>query len=630
MSGRVVLLTEAATFLSDRDFSSVDAYLEETELHFWEGEGAQKRTDTIDLAPPQTDVRNNPNEMPSALGRFFAQGDFSHGEGQPYFHYDSSDQAKFLHSEGFDTSELGLLKHLPAVLTASGGALGASSSGRQATCQGKKFICDGTQIRVYDTLTGAESFENPHAGEGAVSVQDVTAEGDRLFVALGANGIHVRSALGVYTHYSDAQAIRVAWVKERLAAASARDFYEITTSGAAPASKQPLKEGWTYTDIGENGAYIYAPSVNEAGGQSKIFHFGLDNSLAVAVQGSTWMPNDELCYSFKGYLNMVVLGCGRVNSSGGKDGLLYKALPSENGYLPIDLVAESEGAGSRDLAIRAIATQGRNFLLGWTLGASSPYGVREGLAKYDPALDSFSTHLASSTDTATPESVLSASLFEGRVMFVTADGVYYEDITKKVAQATLISSIATWNNPALKNWDESNLSTKELPATSSVDLQYSLVHPKENIWSLAGQHTITDETEATFRHANVKSPRFAVKLVSHATSSQADAPEIESFSVRSNPTVEDTEFRLLRTVHLIGTIAKSSSSTVKNYNPRDERDNLRSLMRDWFDWHEADCSYNVRLAQMSEIKAVTKYQSTQGDPLNEEYVVVVELEGRVA
>lgn len=621
--------TSAAASVTTRDYTSHDAYLGTTPIHFYEGEGAEKRTETIPLQPPQTDVRNNPNEMPSNLGRYFAQGDFSHGAGQPYFHYESSDQAKFLHSEGFDISEPGLLRHLNAVLAADGGALTAGSTGRSTQCQGKLFVADGTSVLVYDPITGTVATEDPDAGEGGSPVvQDLTTEGDQIYAALGANGIHVRNAAGTWSHYSDAQAILVGWLKDRLVAATARNFYEITASGAAPAAKLTLKEGWTFTDLGENGPYIYAPAIDEDSGLSKIHHFGLDNTLAVAVQGSTWLPNNELCYGFKGYLGVVFLGCGRVNSDGGKDALLYKAVPDGDGFLPLELIQDSEGAGSRDLAVRGMATQGRNVLFGWTLGADSPFGVREGLGRYDPALDAFSTHLASSTSTASPDPVLSCGVFEGRVFFVTIDGVWYEDVTNKVAQAELISSIATFQNAGLKKWDESELSTKELPATASVDLQYTTTHPEEDVWSLAGVHSTTDETTARFRHANTESSRLTVKLVSNATSGQTLAPEIESYNVRVNPTVDNIEYRLIRTLHLTGKHAKGQRGQLKYYDPRDERDNLRAQMYDFFDWHEPDASYNVRLVQMSEIKTVTNYSVTNGESRKEEYVVVVVMDGR--
>ena len=629
MSG-VTVAMPVSTAATDRDFSSISAYLEAREIHFYEGEGAEKRTETIELQPPRSDVGTNPNTMPSALGQFFAQGDFSHGSGQPYFHYESSDSAKYLYSEGFDISESGLLTHLPAILT-NGTAL-TGGGGRQAQSQGALYVAHGNTVKKYASPSAVPSTVDPHNGEVATAVQDITAEGDRKFVALGANGIHLIDSSDAATHYNDAQAIRLAFLKDRLIACSARDLYEVTAAGAAPVSKLTLKEGWTFTDLGENGEYVYATAINESAGLSKVYHFGLDTSLNFIAKGSIWLPNNELVYSFKGlmFASLVMLGCGRVNASGGKDALLYKGIPDGEGFLTLELVAESTGAGSRDLATRAFATYGRKVLVGWTLGASSTYGVREGLAVYDPALNSFAHHLASSTDTSTPDPVLSCSVFAGRICFITTDGLYYQDTTKFVATATLISSIANFQDASLKNWDETEIATKRLPNTGSVAVSYSLLHPEEGVWTVAGTHSIPDATKASFRHANVESSRLAVKIVSSATSSQALAPEIETFSVRSNPSTANTEYEIIRTIHLLGTVSRGVRGAVKNYKPRDERDAIRAEMNNWFNWHEVDESYYVRLHKMTEIKSFTNYSQTQGDQRKEEFVVIVALRGRVA
>lgn len=616
-----------STVAANRDYSSVSAYLESREIHFYEGEGSVKKNNMIELQPPRSDVGNNPTQMPSALGKNFAQGDFSHGSGQPFAHYESSDEAKYLHSEGFDIATPGLLKHLPAVLANATSLTGGA--GRQAQSQGALYVAHGNELKKYASPSAVPSSIDVQAGESATAVRDVTAEGDRKFVALGANGIHLLDSSDTDSHYSDAQAILVSFLKDRLIACSARNLYEITASGAAPAATLTLKEGWTFTDLGENGEYVYATAINETAGLSKVYHFGLDGSLNFVAKGSTWLPNNELAYSFKGYLGIVFLGCGRVNASGGKDALFYKAVPDGEGFLAIELVAESKGAGSRDLATRAFATYGRKVLLGWTLGASSVYGEREGLAIYDPALNSFAHHLASSIDTATPDPVLSVGVFAGRICFVTTDGLYYEDTTKYVATATLISSIPNWGDASLKNWDESEVATKKLPNTATVRLDYSTLHPEESVWTAAGTHSIPDATKATFRHANVEAARLPIRIVSSATTSQALAPEIEAFSVRSNPTTANTEWELIRTIHLLGTVAKGQRGGVKNYKPRDERNAIRALAHDWFNWHEVDASYYVRLYGMSEIKSLTNYSQTQGDQRKEEYVVVVALRGRV-
>lgn len=613
-------VSEAA---STRDFQKFDAYLDTIGVILFDGEGSQNQTQTLELQPPQTDVRATPNEIPSALGRFFSQNDFSHGSLQGYIHRQNSDPASYLYSEGFDISEIGVLKHLNATVL-NGGAL---TGGKMAQAGNALYVADGTNVRRYTTASGAPTTENPNVAEAAQNVRDITSEGDRVFAALGPNGIHVRDG-GTWAHFNDLAAVLVRFVRGRIIACTATTIHEVTTSGAAPPAKLTLPAGWTFTDIGENGQYVYATAVNEAAGLSHVHHFGLDSSLVLQHKGTTPLPDNELAYSFKGYLGTVFIGCGRINSAGGRDGLLYKATPDSDGFLPYQQVAESEGAGARDLSVKSITTYGRKILLSWTLGADHPYGLREGIAVYDNALDAFANHLSSTRATSTPDPVLAVTIFKGTICFTTVDGFYYEDKTRKVASAYLISSIANWNNAGLKDWDQTDLGFKKLPATASIEAQYTTRHPKENEWSLAGTASIADSVSASFKHQNVKAQKLAVKLVSYSTQSQSLAPEIEMFSVRSNPTLPDgaAELRLVRAIRIFDRDRAASRYEEVRQNPKEVRDSIRAKFLDWVEWAEVDDTYRARLLTVRELDLHT-VTDRDGNTYDSGYVLILELRG---
>lgn len=627
----MAVLSPTVTTSEDRDYHRYSAYIGTQGLINasavgW-GEASQNTLSTLPLDPPRQDVGNQPNEMPSALGRDFAYNDFSHGQGQGFLHKRSSDPSKVLYLEGFDISEIGMLTHLRAVT--KNAAVFSGATGKMAKAGGYTFVTNGTSLLRFDDITGAATTINPHNAEAATTVYDITAEGANIYAALGANGIHISSDFGAtWTHHNDAQAILIAFLKDRIIATTDRLLYEITGSGVAPPVKTTLKTGWTFTDLGETGEFVYASSIYESGGQSRIFHYGLDSSLNFIEQGSSNLPNDDLCYSITGYLGMVLLGCGRVNNSGGKDALLYKAVPADGGFLPIELVADSEGAGSRDLAVRAIATKGRRFLLGWSLGVDSPYGQRQGLAIYDPALDAFANHLSSSTTTLTPSPILAVEIFEGRIVFTAADGIFYEDLTKFVATATLITSTGDFNNPGPKNWDRTRLAHKALPNGASVQMQYSLRRPEEGVWSAIGTSSVPGETEELFRHSNIESPRWTLKVISTATSAQAEAPEIESFATRSNQSVDEAEYRIVRTFAIADRLTLNLREV--RMTPREVRDIIEAKYREWFDYFEADYpnGFYVRLSDYQIVEPDdTKYQLASGDKPDDFYLCTVVLEG---
>lgn len=626
--------SSAATLNTTRDYTAYSAYLNDQGFLLFEGEGSQNSVASIEVEVPQTDTRQNPNELPDALGKHYAGGDFSHGSGQLTLHKASSDPAKYLYSEGFDISKPGVITHLNEMALNAMGALTAGSSGRSCQAQGMVFVVDGTNVKVFDPIDGAATSRNPHAGEGAVAVQDLTSEGDRVYAALGVNGIHYSDDAGAtWSHHGDTPGgvgyIRCAWVKDRLCATSDRNFYEITAGGAAPTGKQPLRTGWTYTDIAETGEYVYASAIAANAGLSRIYHFGLDDALAFGVFGSSNLPDGDLCYSLKGYLGLVLMGCGRKNDEGGKDALLYKAVPSDTGFLPPDLVMDSEGAGALDLAVRAIGTHGRKFLVGWSLGDDADFGPREGMAIYDPAFDSFANHHFYDT-VADPDPLLSILAYEGMHVWVSAKGVFYENMAMKVDTAYMIPSTGNWNSPQLKNWDQTQLSTKALPSTSSIDVQYTQTAPEEGQWSAAGTHDIPGATEATFSHPNLVSADFSLKLISYATASQADAPEIKTFSVRSNPTAEATPYRITATVRLADRDRLGETGEEIRQEPVEVKEFIEGLHLTWFDWYTADVpdGYHVRLKNFSIIEPMEPIFSTvTGNPYDEFYVVVMQMEG---
>lgn len=619
--------------IAGRDFTKYSAYIESQGLIKYEGPGAENSLATLPLDPPRQDVGFANNEMPSALGREMAQNDFSHGQGQGFFHKGSSDPSKVLHLEGFDISEIGVLRHLHAVEENVLSPVFSGSTGKMTKAGGYTFVTNGTSILRFSDVTGAATSISPHNGESATTVYDICTEGTNIYAALGANGIHVSADNGTtWTHYSDAQAILIAFLKDRIIATTARLLYEITGSGAAPSAKTTLYEGWTFTSLTETGQFVYASSIyisTDQGGQSRVFHYGLDGTLNFIEQGSSNLPNNDLCYSLKGYLGVVLVGCGRINAAGGKDTLLYKAIPSDGGYLPFELVQESEGAGTRDLACRAITTVGRRFLLSWSLGTAAPFGEREGIAVFDPALPdvgAFAHHLAATIDTATPNPVLAIEVVKGRVVFTTASGLYYEDLDNYVAQASLVSSTGDFSNPGPKNWDRTQVSYKALPVGTSVDLQYSLRRPEEGVWSVIGSATVPGSTQKVFRHANIESPRWTWKVISNSTGTAA--PEIEGLATRSNQTVYESEYRIIRTFILADRSTLNKREV--RVKVREVRDYIESQYRQVFDYFEADypSGFYVRLSdyQINE-SSDTAYQTTTGNQPDDFYLIVCVFEG---
>jgi hypothetical protein len=606
------------------DFTKASYYFGDTPLVRHEGEGARDSTETLALRPVRQDVGNNPAELRPESGDIFSQADFSHGALQPYFH--GFDPSKYLYSEGFDPSEPGVLKHLPRTQDAAGGTMGASSTGRSCQSQSTLFICDATGLRVYTDITAAPTTEDPHAGEGTVVVNDVTSEGDRVFAALGANGIHVRSAAGVWSHHNDAAAKRVAYIKERLIAASDTALYEITASGAAPTAKLTLKAGWVGTDLATNGQYVYWSAINAAAGLSVVHHFGLVQGDFVHL-GTSNFPDNDLVYSILGYLGTLYVGGGRKNSSGGKDPFLYRTTTASGFLDELTLVTDSTGAGAADLSVNSIYPYSRKVLLGWSLGSAAPFGARYGVAVYDPALDSFFHHLG---NTGASVQTLSIQVFQGRVVIVSDQAVLYEHATERISTSIFISSVASWRNAGLKFWDLGDITGKPLPTGASVGVDYTTSPPEDGSWTDFFNWTTAASTKATGTIA-AESAKLAVRLVSARATDATQAPEIETYSVRSNPTAATDEYRLIRTVRIFPKDWISESGQVFYQTPRAVRNTLKDARNTSVTWYEPDFP-NGWSVILKEIAWTMPYQpdygETAGEPEKEGFICTLIMEGR--
>ena len=156
-------LVATATGIPALDFTVYDSYIDDGTnavgyiLH--DTEQTRAGDQSLRLQPVRQDVGNNPAEIRPESGDLFAQSDFSHGDGQEYFHHTGRDPRRFLHSEGFDIAVPGKLTHLHEMLSATpGGALGM---GDIAVADGLPFYVDGDDLYVGDgTFPGVWTLED--------------------------------------------------------------------------------------------------------------------------------------------------------------------------------------------------------------------------------------------------------------------------------------------------------------------------------------------------------------------------------------------------------------------------------------------------------------------------------------
>jgi hypothetical protein len=619
------------------DFTIYDAYIDAAGnsygLLFYDKQ--EPETVALELQPTRSDVGNNPEEIRPEYGNFFAQSDFSHGAGQHYYHQPGRDPKRFFYSEGFDISEPGKLSHLRALAE----AYDSTSVGRGlAQVGGLPFVAIGNRIRRGDgAFPGTWTEENPHVAEGDQTVQDLTAEGARLFAALGTNGVHIRSSAGTWSHFQPDGATnlntgtptRVAWLKERLivvGGTSSRSIYEVAAS-STPTAMETLPEGWTFEDIFEAGGFIHACAVNVNAGMSRIHHYGLNSGLtALEKKSSTALPKDQLAYSGAGYLGFAYIGVGRMNSSGGYDPILYRATINDNGALDYAEIREETGAGSADLGVRSIATAGETILVGWSLGSGAFGGARDGIAVYNIARDAFAYHLRK-TGAGAAQRVLDIMPFKGRVLISLAgDGLYYEDLVTYVATAQLVTSLADWNNAGRKVWDTVEISHDPLPAATAVKVEYGLQSQELASWTEVFTSSVDGAEGDNGRISNVKSRLFALRIT--GTASASATPGFLGYSVRSLPSPATPEWALTRYIRLLAKDRKDEDGQLIYQDPRAVLLALQDALHSFVTFYEAGFSWTAWLTDVSAVEpAQPLYEETKGEARKDVFVVRLKMIG---
>lgn len=629
-------LDPGATFTPKLDFTVYDLYLDDGQNVYaaivHEDAETKGTTNANPIRAEKQDVGQNPLEQRPEFGDHFAQGDFSHGADQDYFHHAGRDERKFLASEGFDIGEPGVLRHLHTV----GETLDSTTVGAVAQAGDGLFATDGTSVKRHDgILPGQWANEDPHAAEGATTVEDITSRGAEVFAALGVNGVHIRDSVGAWTHFRPdgatnlvvGTATRVAWLKDRLmvVGTGGREIFEVLVD-STPTALKTLPEGWTFENVFEAGAFLYAPAVNADAGLSRIHIFGL-NSAASSLEdkGSVPIPRGELIYVGIGDPGGIFLGGGRRTPEGGYDPVFYQAIQSQEGFLQLLKITQGEGAQALDCSVRAFESLGDAIVFSWSIGSGAPTGARTGLGWYHLGRAAFAFHLKKEVASAAPVTDI---IFHRGVLFfvVKGDGVYFENMNTFVGQAYLLSSIADWGTAGLKSWDQSEVSHKALPSTSSVVLQYSTEHPDEGLWTNALTSSIAGSLGAAGRLSDIVSRLFAVRLISNAASGGASAPEIQTFSVRSNPTRSSPEFILTRFLRVLPKDRKDPKAAPVTIDPVARRIALQQLLDSWVTVYEPGITWTAFVKDVSDAEPAEPFLSaTNGERLKEAYLVRLDM-----
>lgn len=637
----VVLLSDAPSS-STLDFSKYDGFLGSLGVVYHHTAETRPTSQTLQLRPTRQDTGLNSDEVRPESGDIFSQSDFRGGMGQTRYHVKGSDEAKtrYYFSKGFDISQEGKLRHARAFeigTTVHDTVLALSVHNNTLFAVANPDALPGAYrvIRHSGSFPPTWTEENPYAGEavtGTPGPQSLVSSDYNMYLALGTNGIHRRDLAGTWTHYSDANVNMLAYAKERLIGAKddGGGLYEITTSGVAPAPFDTLPAGYTARSIFTLGAYIYVVATMPlVYGRGRIYHYGLNSAgTALERKGTTEFPAGDTPYHGVGYLNVALVTTYRLAEAGGAAAYvtaLYRAVPDENGFLSYVLEAESRtpSAGVGQDFPGPMVSGGSEVSIAWNDTNDS----FQGIARYDLVRGGLSLQGAVRRETWATQ-FYDASIYRGQRILGDNNDLYYENLNKYEQTATLITSMADWNNAGLKSWTDIQISHKPLPIGASVAVYYTTVHPDENNWTLAGTSNIAGSTGAKFAISGVVARTFALKFVSTRGTDVNTAPEISGYSVRSNPKPEATEWVLSRTIRVLSKDQKDDGGAEIRQNPKTTRDAILATAYSTTTLYESDATWSVRVEAIRDVKPVlAKGTSTGGNVYKEGYFLELQMIG---
>lgn len=623
-----------AEVLASHDFSTYDGYLDDLPVLYLDQQGA-RGTQLMKLRPPRTDVGTSTFEQRPNFGDFFAEGDFSHGSLQRYFHHDPRDPAKYLRSEGFDIRLPGKLTHLNTLTEITVGA--KTGLPHRALVQALGVI----YTVMDDTPDGAFYSDGAFPGTwsdiattwGGDAV-DITAAGDVVYMAASAGGIWSYTDGGVaWVHYVTDPVTVVCWAKDRLFAADGASIYEVTGAGSLPLLPTPLEtlpDGWVFTDICEGGYFLYAVAQNPELGLSAVYTYSIETSTGNMIpKAHTPFPKGDIVRTGIATQGRVFIGGGRQNSSGGLDAVLYEAAPTTSTYLgftgdlQLSLIAFGDSAGANDASVRSFETTSEAVVFGWNSAERTGTGI------FHLARNAFANHLKVYDSFVKLNAVLQ---YQGRFLIATETGLYYEVLDSPVASATLVSSVADFNTSGTKTWDLFELFHDPLTLGQSVLMEFTRVDPDYDAWETALDSAMLGASGAQARVEDVRCRTLAVRLTS--TAGILGEPITRSYSVRSNPTpvsVAETEWEMVRTVRVLHRDRKDSGGSGIIQDTRGVRSRLQDMAFRWVTLYEPGITWTAWVENVSETSpGDSRAAETAGTPENEAYYIQLQMVGRRA
>ena len=281
-----------------------------------------------DVTERDVNVRQNPEDFTSNLGRVFSRNNFSGGSNLDTAHRrngDEKDVIRFWDSQGIDVfkKDLGEAYNIQLLNTTSNVRSLSSSDDDNYIAVVGTTIYVSDDATLYKSTDGGDTFSTQSTGLTAgYHIKGLAAHGDLLYIAANngsAGEIEQLTSGGTSTQKSTAQIFDGIWsMKGKFLVSAGTTIHQYDGATTVSSALITLPSGQTWTDVADAGAVILATASD-----GRIYSLK-DISGTFTIKGQTEITNEiPTCVAES---NGIIFYGTREDQTGNKKiGRLYRA-----------------------------------------------------------------------------------------------------------------------------------------------------------------------------------------------------------------------------------------------------------------------------------------------------------------
>ena len=494
------------------------------------GPGRQMTIQSSDVADASVNVRQNPEDFTSNIGRIYSRNDFSGGSNLDNAHKANGtpkDVTRFWDSQGVDVfnTDLGKGYNIQLLQTTEKEQALSSAVNHMAVVGTRIYVSDDETL--YKSDDGGETFSTVTEGLTAgYQIKGLAAHGDLLYITANngsAGEIETLTSGGTSTQKMSAAIYdKIFSVKGVLLVSIGNAIHQYDGNTTVGSAIVTLPSGQTFTDVADAGAVVLATATD-----GRIYSLK-DISGTLTLKGQTEISNEQPTCIVESQ-GIVFYGTKEVQTGSKVIGRLYSAslTVADDLYVlannqlikqwDVDSIDNSPNAlyTTRDSVYTGIKESGSTSFL-WRY-----YLPTAGIARYYKA-----------SAGGTINNIININ--ENFLFTVSADGVY-QQTSNYESEGFIIAPPADFFTAENKQFVEGTVEVEELSSGESVEMHLSNKY-----------EAINDSNDSTWElELNVESgvgeeqvqlqrvARYVVVKIILKSANQTTSPKFKAFQVRA-------------------------------------------------------------------------------------------------